>query len=259
MWNSDAKVIDDVTVIGCFNQIVETFGSCDAIQNYPNNQTISYKELQQQAISIASQLHFIIFGTQEFIENTGVVLCVEEGPEMVILVMAFAYAGLFYVPVELNKTPSQRVSFIANDCGSKVCIGWKCDSERIPTNMQFICAEELLAIHESSSSAYQPKITSSTPLYAIYTSGSTGEPKGVMMNHGNLAIYSRMKGSDEHISKADNSHVLLASAFTFDLCQVFIWLLLCHYICKCIFQCVCMCFYFNVFVHYERVISILPC
>ena len=58
-----------------------------------------------------------------------------------------------------------------------------------------------------------------TALYCIYTSGSTGEPKGVVMEHRNLVAFSRLKAHDEGIGADRQSRVLLASTFTFDLCE----------------------------------------
>jgi acyl-CoA synthetase (AMP-forming)/AMP-acid ligase II len=210
-----------------FDRIVKKFSSSAALQNYPQNDTFSYKHLQEQATLVAKCIMIILNKREgEGVKNNcGVVLCVEEGPEMVILILALAYAGLFYVPVELSKTPPQRVAFIANDCGAEICIAWNSDKDRLPESIPFVAVEQLFSCANKDNDQSQKcfsleEVSPSTSLYAIYTSGSTGEPKGVMMNHSNLVIYSEMKGSDEKITHADESRVLLASAFTFDLCQV---------------------------------------
>ena len=58
-------------------------------------------------------------------EEPCVVLAVPDGPVMVVLVMACAFAGVCFVPVELSRTPPRRARFVAGDCRAAAVIAWR--------------------------------------------------------------------------------------------------------------------------------------
>ncbi len=154
---------------------------------------------------------------------------------MVVLMLACAYESIYFVPCDLAKTPPSRVDFICADSGVQAILSWRGESRE--SDFLHIHAEDLLeglipglepnsnllglALPSPVKARRAPD--ASTPIYAIYTSGSTGQPKGVVMEHSFLTMFAKIKAEDERIVGQSEAHeasrVLLASTFTFDLCE----------------------------------------
>src|SRR5438045_7848308 len=63
--------------------------------------------------------------------------------------------------------------------------------------------EDAMAIAKNSTENLEDGPTGSDLAYVIYTSGSTGQPKGVMIEHGNLANYLQALNHELHIDSSD--------------------------------------------------------
>jgi acyl-CoA synthetase (AMP-forming)/AMP-acid ligase II len=215
---------------------VVRYGTLPAVHDYVTGLTYSYAQLDAVVQIAAQRLHARLLGggiaaddTEE--QEVGLVLCVAEGPAMVALVLACAVASVFYVPVELAKTPPRRVNFTTADCGARALVAWRNDlPTHLPSDVALLAAEDILAgclglpplpgaaALASPSWRAPTTVQPSRALYAIYTSGSTGQPKGVLIEHGNMVAFAIAKARDERIGPG--ARVLLASTFTFDLCEV---------------------------------------
>ena len=231
--------MDDITstITHKWGEAVLHHGSSPALDDYVTGKVYTYLQLDGIVQTAASRLcaQLLDGATRINGENQeiGLVLCVAEGPAMVALVLSCALSSLFYVPVDLANTPPRRVSFTATDCGARALVAWRKDLPGyMPTGIALLAAEDLLAGSFGLSSLPPPSAISPPPccrdsqadvrpsqaLYAIYTSGSTGKPKGVMVEHSNMVAFAKAKARDERIGPG--ARVLLASTFTFDLCEV---------------------------------------
>jgi non-ribosomal peptide synthetase component F/acyl carrier protein len=211
--------------------LLETFGSSSL--NYPKRETVvslfrqqalktpdatavvfeetqvSYAELDARSNQLAHYLRGKGVKNEDF-----VVISVKRSLECVIGILGILKAGAAYVPVD-PQHPDERIAYILEDTGARICIGESTLCERIQklNTSQKIELINLRQDAELLNAAPPGRINYSDPdqvVYIIYTSGSTGMPKGVMIEHRHLAdhVYGMFKSAD---LKQCSSFALFAS------------------------------------------------
>ncbi|WP_212003982.1 non-ribosomal peptide synthetase [Chitinophaga sp. HK235] len=128
----------------------------------------SYRELDACSNRLA---HYLI--THHHVapeELVGIKL--ERSEWMVVAILAVLKTGAAYVPIDPGY-PQERITYIEEDCGCKVVV----TAELMEAFRQETQLSETLPPVEMGTH---------TLAYIIYTSGSTGQPKGVMIEHGNV-------------------------------------------------------------------------
>jgi amino acid adenylation domain-containing protein len=145
---------------------------------------MSYGELNTRANQLAAQLIDEGVGP-----GTLVPICAEHSMELVVALLAILKAGGAYVPID-PAHPDRRVAGILEDIGATPLFLVQPDQVA-----RFAGAGvPLLAIGAQPSAAEPtpnppPRAGAGDLAYVIFTSGTTGRPKGVMVEHGNLASY----------------------------------------------------------------------
>ncbi|NWJ47738.1 MAG: amino acid adenylation domain-containing protein [Chloroflexi bacterium] len=143
-----------------------------------NNQTISYKTLNQQANRIAQMLRQVGVKTES---RVGVSL--ERTPLMVAALLGILKAGVAYVPLDPHY-PADRLAFMIEDCGVEVLLGQP--TCVIPSSVLVLELGNVLAdVELEDIPPLTSKVSSQNLAYVLYTSGSTGVPKGVAITHRN--------------------------------------------------------------------------
>ncbi|MCK5525352.1 MAG: amino acid adenylation domain-containing protein [Thiomargarita sp.] len=140
---------------------------------------ITYQELNQRANQLA--YHLIENGVKP---EQIVGICADKSIEMVIGIIAIFKAGGAYVPLDpIN--PQGRLSFILHDAGVSILLTQKALAEQFT---DFPGQQIFLDDDYSDQNTNNPAIDikPSNLAYIIYTSGSTGQPKGTMVEHGNV-------------------------------------------------------------------------
>ncbi|MFH9072001.1 non-ribosomal peptide synthetase [Streptomyces alboflavus] len=141
---------------------------------------LSYGELDAWARRIAASVRAAGAGRGERI---GVL--VEPSNAMIAAVLGVLYAGAAYVPAD-PAHPDQRIADVFADAGVCAVIVADGTSDRLPTlTCPVIRAEDAREGEEATAAAVT--VTPHDAAYIIYTSGSTGEPKGVLVEHGQLS------------------------------------------------------------------------
>ncbi|MEU6800609.1 non-ribosomal peptide synthetase [Streptomyces neyagawaensis] len=141
---------------------------------------LSYGELDAWARRIAASVRAAGAGRGERI---GVL--VEPSNAMIAAVLGILYAGAAYVPAD-PAHPDQRIADVFADAGVSAVIVADGTSGRLPTlTCPVIRAEDDREGEETTAAAVA--VTPDDAAYLIYTSGSTGEPKGVLVEHGQLS------------------------------------------------------------------------
>ena len=134
--------------------------------------SLTYNELNEAANRVAHWLrqeHAVkaddLIGIQ--LERTG---------HMVAVMLGVLKSGGAYVPID-PAYPQERIDYLINDSRCKLLI----DENRL---------QEFIAVAGNYSTINPDKVISPHDLaYIIYTSGSTGQPKGVMIQHGNVTAF----------------------------------------------------------------------
>ena len=164
----------------------------DQVRLFPNKTAVitstascSYKELNDQANRIAHTL----------IENG---LKAEDTVLILLPRIADYYAanigvmksGAAFVPADIH-WPKERLTFVSNDANSKCIL----TSREVISNIGESTFQDKKILYTddafSCSKTENPNVEISADdlAYIIYTSGSTGEPKGVMIEQGNLSHF----------------------------------------------------------------------
>jgi amino acid adenylation domain-containing protein len=145
----------------------------------------SYRELQLRADWIAGRLAALGVGP-----GCRVGVLAERSTAMVAAVLAVLRAGAAYVPVD-PANPDERIAAVLADARVSAvlvtgALGDRLGGIEVPvlaadgTEQQLPCDRPV-------------EVGGSDPAYLIYTSGSTGEPKGVLVEHAQLASSTRAR------------------------------------------------------------------
>ena len=212
-WN-DTQV--DYPQDKCIHQLFEdqVEKTPDAIAVIYEDQTLTYRELNEKANQLGHYLHKL--GVKP---ETLVGICLERSLEMIIGILGVLKASGVYVPFD-TLWPPKRITKILNQANIKILL----TQENLANNFN---QEEILLISVDEKSKEIAKFSPhnlSSPVqpdqlaYVIFTSGSTSEAKGVSIRH--RSVINLLKALKKAIYKEDYSQypqrVSLNGSFAFD-------------------------------------------
>ncbi|WP_319929101.1 non-ribosomal peptide synthetase [Xenorhabdus santafensis] len=155
-------------------------------------QTISYRELNQRANRLAHEL--IAKGVHP---DDRVAICVERSLDMITGLFGILKAGGAYVPLDPNY-PAERLAYILDDASPVILLTQTHLHNHLFREIPIACHLAVIEIEnvltspafqaddsrvESNPSPQVLGLNSHHLCYVIYTSGSTGQPKGAMVEH----------------------------------------------------------------------------
>ncbi len=188
----------------------------DAIAVRYEGQELSYRELNERANQLARRLRALGVGPDGL-----VALCLERSLEMVVSILAVLKAGGAYVPLDPSY-PAERLEFMLADCSAAVLITEQRLGERLgehaATVLNLDSEREQL---EAQSPVNLDRVARPENLaYVIYTSGSTGQPKGVLVEHRNVARLFSATDAWFHPGAADTWTLFHSYAFDFSVWEL---------------------------------------
>ncbi|NCE88295.1 non-ribosomal peptide synthase/polyketide synthase [Pseudomonas sp. Q1] len=219
-WNSGDGVFADSALI---HQQVEARAAAepDATAVLFEDQRLSYGDLNRRANQVAYRL--LSLGVRP---DDRVAICVERGLDMIIGLLGILKAGAGYVPID-PAYPQERISYTLQD-GAPMAVLVQQATRALVTELSVPVLELDVGDcqAESTRNPDVPGLTSAHLAYVIYTSGSTGLPKGVMIEHRNVA---RLFSATESWFRFSEQDVwALFHSFAFDFSVWEIWGALMH-------------------------------
>ncbi|PHN21027.1 non-ribosomal peptide synthetase [Pseudomonas sp. ICMP 460] len=184
-------------------------------------QRLSYSELNQRANQVAHRL--LNLGVRP---DDRVAICVERGLDMIVGLLGILKAGAGYVPID-PAYPQERISYTLQDSAPFAVLVQPATAARVAElSVAVIDLQAIDGPAEALSNPQVPGLTSANLAYVIYTSGSTGLPKGVMIEHRNVA---RLFSATQGWFKFNHQDVwALFHSFAFDFSVWEIWGALVH-------------------------------
>ncbi len=139
---------------------------------------LSYAELAARSRSLARRLRGMGVGPE-----VRVGLCAEIGPEAIVGILGIWGAGGAYVPVDPHG-PAERRAFFLSDSGARIVV------TQGALAADFAGERVVVDLSEEPDAGLVEGVARLGNLaYVLYTSGSTGVPKGVGVEHRQLAGY----------------------------------------------------------------------
>lgn len=190
--------------------------SPDAVAVVYENEQLTYKELNARANQLAHYLQKQGVGTEVLVG-----IFVERSLYTIIGILGILKAGGAYVPLDPSY-PQERLAFILQDSQVSVLLTQQHLTENLSKHQtRVVCLDadwEVIA-NESQENL----ISDCTPdnlAYIIYTSGSTGQPKGVLVNHGNVVRLFTATESWYHFNQQDVWTLFHSIAFDFSVWEM---------------------------------------
>jgi len=206
--NATTRDFDEATISRLFEAQVARTPEKTALVF--EGKSLSYAELNARANKVAAVLQTMGVGP-----DTPVALCTRRAPELLIGALGILKAGGAYVPMD-PAYPADRLRHFLTDSAAPVIVTQSQLIDALPEH-----AGELLVLDTDTRIAAAPETnleTGASPenlAYLIYTSGSTGLPKGVMVEHRNVANF--FAGMDDRIQHDPAGVWLAVTSLSFDI------------------------------------------
>ena len=206
--NDTATPFDNRTVSRLFEaQVART---PEAVALVFEGVSLTYAELNARANRVAHVLRGMGIGA-----DVPVALCVRRSPDLLIGALGILKAGGAYVPMD-PAYPAERLAHFLSDSGAPVVVTQSTLIDALPAH-----GAALLVLDTDTRLAQAPDGNPEAGAgpenlaYLIYTSGSTGLPKGVMVEHRNVANF--FAGMDARIEHGPGSVWLAVTSLSFDI------------------------------------------
>jgi amino acid adenylation domain-containing protein len=207
-WNDTAGPVPPVCVHEGFQ--VRAVRTPDAVAAEYEGERVSYAELNRQANQAARRLRELGVGPEALVG-----VSMRTGLRRLAALLGILKAGAGYVPLD-PALPPERLAFMINDTGMRVVLTDHASAGRVPVGGALnVDAEWDQLSRLADDDLIDTGVTPANVAYVIYTSGSTGQPKGVVVEHGNLVNLAY--GLIGHWGIGPGSVMLQFASFAFDV------------------------------------------
>ena len=192
----------------------------DKVAFVDENRSITFRELQNDAHHIASQL----IAAKLF--KKPIMVYLDKSVEVISTFAGISYSGNFYCPLD-TQMPAERISKIIEKLQPAAIITDEAHREEASTlcgeNILLLTCEAALSSPVDTKQIYAvtEKIIDSDVLYVLFTSGSTGTPKGVIVSHRGIIDLSEWIATDLNL---DNTTIFANQSpfyFSFSVYEIY--------------------------------------
>src|SRR5450830_434996 len=192
----------------------------EAVALVYQDESLSYGELNARANQVAHRL--LALGVRP---NDRVAICVERGPAMIVGLLGILKSGAGYVPLD-PAYPRERLAYTLGDSAPVALLSQHAVQEALPAVQVPVINLDDADLRDESVRNPQVVVNPTHLAYVIYTSGSTGLPKGVMVEHRNVARL--FSATDAWFGFNETDVWALFHSFAFDFSVWEIWGALLH-------------------------------
>jgi amino acid adenylation domain-containing protein len=180
---------------------------------------LTYAELNARANQLAHYLRERGVGP-----DCMVALCVERGVSMLVATLGILKAGGAYLPLDPSYPP-ERLAFMLQDSAASVAVT-QADFSHLSRAAVTVELDthwpEIARYPQTNPTRSAVGLQGHHLAYVIYTSGSTGQPKGVLVEHGNLANFLQSMQREPGLSASDR--LLAVTTLSFDIAGLELYL-----------------------------------
>ncbi len=173
-------------------------------------EALTYQELSDRAARLAARLQQLGVGPDSLVG-----VHVARSVELVVAVLAVLQAGGAYVPLD-PAYPADRLRHMIADSDTRVIVCQERDRSQLPLPIDGL-PRSIVAIDVPFAECPVPvhAARADNLAYCIYTSGSSGTPKGVLVEHRNVAnLFAAM---DSVITRAEDETWCAVTSLSFDI------------------------------------------
>lgn len=178
------------------------------------NQSLTYKELNEKANSLANYL--LYNGSKP---NDVISIFLEKSIEIVVAMLGILKAHCTFLPLDIDY-PKERISYMLKDSNCKFMLSLKKFHTLLNLNgIKFIDISldnsNIYSKNFEQNNINMPSFSPEDIIYIIYTSGSTGMPKGVEVKHRNIV---RLVLNQNFITFSEHENMVQTGTIAFDAC-----------------------------------------
>jgi len=188
----------------------------DCVQRTPDKVALvfddlhwTYQELDAQASALAHRLAAAGIGKGDVVG-----LFMPRAPDMVAAAFAILRTGAAYLSLDPSY-PADRNQYCLSDSAARAVITHSSVVAKLPSSSAMVIVSDR---SEQDPKGKRVALSAAAPddlAYMIYTSGSTGHPKGVMVEHRNVANF--FAGMDARIPHEPAGSWLAVTSLSFDI------------------------------------------
>ena len=193
------------TILDDFDQNVKKFP--DKIAVVFKDKKYTYKEVDTITTRIANELIRLGAGKEKVVS-----ILIKKSEFIVLASLAVVKSGAAYQPLDPTY-PKERLNFMVQDSSAIILIR----DDNLDDLIDNFKGHELLTsqlLDLKDDSVIKSRPSPEDLFIMLYTSGSTGQPKGVMLEHGNIFASSRYCLGGLHLD--ENSKVSAYASYGFD-------------------------------------------
>ncbi|MGA4607264.1 amino acid adenylation domain-containing protein [Pseudoalteromonas maricaloris] len=215
LLHSNAQVFGSSKEVGLLHELFEQHANCSPEETALvfEDESITYGQLESRANQLS---HCLI--KQGVKPDTLVGLCVDRSIEMVVGILGILKAGGAYVPLDPGY-PDERLSCLFDDSKVEIVVTQPHLQSLLPAGGIHLLALDFSGPELQEQPTHAPiadeiGLEPTNLAYMIYTSGSSGQPKGVLVEHRQIA--DKVAVIAERYELTADDKMLLFASISFD-------------------------------------------